>query len=140
MTASQFLNVSNHTVAQWGRSQLEPLPGHCLSACDFGGSLIVDPEWGTEQLHGFARSVAETILRGGWKHVHVAGEPGLVVSLVGILQGNGVVCWHTTTERRAVETVSSDGSVRKESQFRFVRWRMYPDMQQLIRENMEISD
>jgi hypothetical protein len=140
MTVSQLLNVSNHTVAQWGRTQLEALPGGCLSVCDFAGSLIVDPAWGTAELCVFAHTVSEAILRGGWKHVHVAGEPGLVVSLVSILQTNGLVCWHTTTERRVAEAVLSDGSVRKESRFQFVRWRMYPDVRQLIPENMEISD
>jgi hypothetical protein len=138
MTATQFLNVSNHTIEQWGRAQMECLPGGCVSAYDFAGSLIVDPFWGTDELCKFAHAVTGAILQGGWQHVHVAGEPGLVMSVVTILQGHGIVCWHATTERRVVEVVSEDGSVRKESRFQFVRWRQYADVRALIRENIEI--
>ena len=139
MTASQFLNVTNHTVGQWGRVQLESLPGGCVTACDYAGPLLLDPLWGTDDVCGFAHTVARAILSGDWRHVHVAGEPALVLSVVTLLQCSGVTCWQATTERQAVEVVSSDGSVRKESRFQFVRWRMYPDVRQLIRENIEIT-
>lgn len=138
MTAAQFLNVSNHTIEQWGRTQTESLPGGCVSACDFARSLLVDPVWGTDELCRFAHAVADTIFQGGWRHVHVAGEPGLVVSMVSILQTRDIACWHATTGRQVVEVVLPDGSVRKESQFQFVRWRQYADVRALIRENTEI--
>jgi hypothetical protein len=138
MTATQFLNLSNHTIAQWSRTQMESLPGGCVSACDFEGSLIVDPFWGTDELCRFAHTIAAAIFQGGWQHVHVAGEPGLVVSVVSILQTRGIACWHATTARRVVEVVSMDGSVRKESRFQFVRWRQYTDVGVLIREYTEI--
>ncbi|MBU6159700.1 MAG: hypothetical protein KGO50_01155 [Myxococcales bacterium] len=135
MTAAQFLNVSNHPVEHWGRSQLESLPGGCVTACDYQGPLLLDPQWSTDAVCGFAQTVVGDILAGGWKHVHVAGEPALVLCVVTLLQCSGVCCWQTTSERQVSEVVSSDGSVRKESRFHFVQWRMYPEVRQLIRTN-----
>lgn len=139
MTESQFLNVSNHAVEHWGRLQLESLPGGCVTAWDYAGPWLLDPLWGTEEVCGFAHTVVRAIVSGGFRHVHVAGEPALVLSVVTLLQCREIFCWQATTQRQASEVVSGDGSVRKESRFQFVRWRMYPDVRHLIRENIKIT-
>lgn len=121
-----FLNLSNHPSAGWSDEQRHAaLALGCRSLEDlpFPG---VPPEADEAELATLAAATLEAAMEHKPAAAMVAGEPGLVALLVAGLQARGVRCYTATTRREAVEALQADGTVRKTSTFRFVRWRAYP--------------
>jgi len=121
-----FRNFSNHSVGTWSPAQLNAARALGLGEpADLpGGMPQVPPAVGTEEIE---RLAAELVERGGagLEGACVFGEFSLSVALLRQLQRQGVRCFAATTERKVVERMREDGTVEKQSEFSFVRWREY---------------
>jgi len=125
-----FLNLSNHPVACWSPAQLVAARALGLGEpADLPGGMPLVPAAAGER--EVARLAEELLERLGEAKVElggacVSGEFTLTATLLRLLQRCGVRCFAATTERQVRERIEADGSVKRESEFRFVRWREYP--------------
>lgn len=119
-----LLNLSNHPSVHWTPEQFNAAQKQYGRVEDMPFPPI-PPEADTEGVLQIAYEYAEKIKHYPTPvtHVHLMGEMTFVVALVPMLQsaGIGVVC--STTERIVLE--EKDG--KKTLQFRFCRFRVYPD-------------
>ncbi len=122
-----FMNFSNHGVATWSPAQVQ-------AALDLGlgeptdvpdGMPQVAPDAGEDHVWQLATDLADRAAALGAAGAVVMGEYSLSFALVEALRRQGVRCFAATTERQTQVTYAADGSARKESVFRFVRWREY---------------
>jgi hypothetical protein len=128
--AARFLNLSNHPLSRWTAEQRQAARALDLGEpADLdGGMPLVDPEADERKVCALADEIAERARRQGTAGAFVASEPTLTLALVSRLQRAGVRCFNATTAREAEATVAPDGSVHRESTFRFVKWRPYPEL------------
>jgi CRISPR-associated protein Csx16 len=123
---STFVNISNHPSAGWGDEQRTAALALCDELLDLPFPQV-DPRTGSRGVLELARSVLEQI-PGGTTHAMVQGEFTLSFTLVRRLQRAGVICVAATTLR---ETVPVDEG-RMIARFRFVRFRRYPGVDELV--------
>ena len=127
-----FINLTNHPVSKWSKEQVEAAeqlagPAICLTS----HMPIVPPEDSGYEVRTLAMFVLHTVkqtldtMDSCNTYCLVQGEYTMTYALVNLLQQEGYVCVTATTNRDVVETIQEDGSVKKESVFRFVRFREY---------------
>lgn len=118
-----FINLSNHPSSDWDKEQI-------LAAETLGGAIVdltfpdVDPSGDEDYVASLAGKYVQQVLAMGDASeltVHVMGEMTLTYAIITKLLAAGVTCVASTTER--IIRQFSDG--RKESVFRFVRFRKY---------------
>lgn len=118
-----LINLSNHPSSNWSQEQIE-------TAKRFYGDIVdlpfpnVDPAGNEEYIEALAGEYCkkvEELAAGKDVTVHLMGEMALTLALVQRLQTQGIPCVAATTKRETVEY--ADG--RKESVFKFVRFRKY---------------
>ncbi len=129
-----FLNLSNHSVEGWPTEQREAARALDLGEpADLAGGLpMVDPEADTGAVVAQAKEIVTRALERGAEGAFVSGEYLLSFALVALLQREGVRCFAATSRRETQEKTQADGSVQRVLVFRFVRWRAYPELGELV--------
>lgn len=74
-----------------------------------------------------AQAIAAEVLAWGGTAAMVEGEFTLTYALVQLLMRAGVVCYAATSKRETTATLQIDGSVARNSVYRFVTLRRYVD-------------
>jgi hypothetical protein len=125
-----LINISNHPSSDW--------PGNQKNAAliVFGEITdirfpYIDPASGPDVIMVVAHKYADqcfqqlnNITMEQYPHaVHIMGEMTFCFTLVSLLQRRGIRCLASTTER----IVSQNGN-QKSSEFRFIRFRDYPNL------------
>jgi hypothetical protein len=77
----------------------------------------------TKEIVELAQSIVGLAQKAGAKFFYVAGEPSLVIHSSILAHKEGLEVVQSTTERRSVETLQSDGTVVKSAIFAHVQWR-----------------
>lgn len=119
-----LLNLTNHNSSNWSTSQLE-------SAKERWGAIIdmpfpdVPPDFDESQMILLAKKVAEKAVGLQPDAVLCQGEMTMVFSLVHMFYLHGIPSYAATTSRQSEEAAKEDGTVHKQSVFRFVRFREY---------------
>ena len=116
-------NLSNHPVSQWSQAQLDSARERFGQPADVEGWALVDPSATIQDVLRQADALVERVLAMGAKDALILGEPTLSMSLVAMLQAQGVSCWATTTHRR----------LSPQDPFVFHGWREYPTLARLTR-------
>ena len=117
-----FINLSNHPSSKWSAEQVE-------AARVYGEIVdlpfpVVDPKGDEVHVSALADEYCRKVqaMAAGYPvAVHVMGEMTLTFAIVSRLQALGIPCYAATTERIITELPEG----RKESVFRFVRFRKY---------------
>ena len=118
-----FVNFSNHPVNNWNEAQ--------LSAARAYGEIaevpfpVVPPMATEEEVMKIAKESAERIQKLEPDVVMCQGEFTVAFAVVNILKEQGVTCVSACSDRRTIETVLEDGTIKKESVFSFCRFRKY---------------
>ena len=133
-----FVNLSNHPSSTWAKEMVEAvydLGFDKIQDLD-GGMPPVDPFAETDDVVHRARMIYSQVCsqlmvsvsekQNVFAGAHVAGEGALTYTLIEILHEMGIPCYVATTQRVSVENVQEDGSVKKESVFKFNKWRKLP--------------
>ncbi|MBR2046575.1 MAG: hypothetical protein IJ958_10675 [Agathobacter sp.] len=120
-----FLNCSNHKSENWTKEQLD-------AVMDLGESVIEDyafpnvpADADENHLLKLAERVCDEIMEKKPGVVMCQGEFTLTHKLVNELLKNGVCVVAACTERVTSERVMPDGTVKKDSIYKFVRFRKY---------------
>ena len=120
-----FLNCSNHKSENWTKEQIE-------AVMDLGESVIEDyafpyvpADADTQQVAELAERVCQEVLERKPNVVMCQGEFTLTHKLVNELMRNGIRVVAACSERVTKEEVLSDGTVRKDSIYKFVCFREY---------------
>lgn len=120
-----FLNCSNHKSENWTEEQL-------AAVADLGESVIEDyafphvsAEFDEVMLEELAEQVCQEILEKKPNVVMCQGEFTLTHKLVKELMKNGIKVVAACSDRVTNEQVLADGTVRKDSIYKFVRFREY---------------
>ncbi len=118
-----FVNFSNHPMSNWNEMQLN-------AAKTYGETAevpfpVVPPMATEEDVMQIAMENAERILQLQPDVVMCQGEFTVAFAVVNILKEHGVTCVSACSDRRTVETVQVDGTIKKESIFLFCRFRKY---------------
>ena len=117
-----FINLSNHPSSKWDEAQIEYAKRY--------GDIIdlpfpqVDPDGDEAYIGNLVDEYVQSVLALGGPAeltVHVMGEMTFTCAIVAKLKAAGATCVASTTER--IIRQLPDG--RKESIFRFVRFRQY---------------
>ena len=118
-----LINLSNHPYSKWSVDQTE-------AANRFGGGIvdlpfpIVDPSADEDHVAALADIYCAKVMEianGQPVTVHIMGEMTLTFALVRKLQEISITCVAATTRRETIDYAEG----RKESVFRFVRFREY---------------
>ena len=118
-----FINHTNHVSSRWGEEQLN-------AAKQYGEIQdmpfpAIDPRSDEGEVHKLAEAAAEKIINLSPAAVLCQGEFTYTFKLVELLKNAGITVLSACSERVATERVEKDGSIRRESSFRFVRFRRY---------------
>lgn len=118
-----FVNLSNHPVSGWMREQIE-------AAREFGDIVDlpfpeVSPFADSEEIDRIVEDYYERVLAFGEPTVMLMGEQVVTYRLVNRLKDAGLRVVASCSERRAEEEKQPDGTIKKLSVFRFVRFREY---------------
>lgn len=118
-----FINFSNHSSANWSSEQL-------AAAREFGEVIdypfpAVPSEADSSFVAQLALECAQGILAYNPKAVMCQGEFTLTYGVIELLKKSGIVVLAACSERKTVETIMPDGSSKKTSEFKFVRFREY---------------
>ena len=120
-----FLNCSNHKSEDWTKEQLE-------AVYQMGETEIVDLKFpdvpgdvDESQICKIADGVMEKIKELKPAVVMCQGEFTLTYSLVKCMKEEGITVVAACSYRDVIERVQADGSVKKESIYRFQRFRRY---------------
>ena len=119
---SLFINHTNHPSARWGTEQLE-------AARKYGEVQdqpfpAIDPHLSEAEVLEIALAQSEKIINLQPAAVLCQGEYTYTFALVNLLKKHNITVLTACSERVAVETVVN-GSTKRESSFRFVRFRRY---------------
>lgn len=120
-----FLNCSNHKSENWTEEQL-------AAVADLGESVIEDyafphvsAEFDEVMLEELAEQVCQEILEKKPNVVMCQGEFTLTHKLVKELMRNRIKVVAACSDRVTNEQVLADGTIRKDSIYKFVRFREY---------------
>lgn len=122
-----FLNITHHSVATWSAEQLASARRLGLGEPEDLPGLFprVDPHESEEKIAELTLQLADREVAQGARGAVVTGEYALTLALVEELRARGIRCFTATTNREAQTVIAADGTVRKESVFKFVRWREF---------------
>ena len=120
---SLFINHTNHPSAKWGTEQL-------AAAKQYGEVQdqpfpAINPHLDEGEVYKLAEAAAEKIINLAPAAVLCQGEFTYTFKLVELLKEAGITALSACSERVSTETIEKDGSIRRESSFRFVRFRRY---------------
>lgn len=118
-----FVNFSNHISDNWSKEQIE-------AASVYGEIVdvefpILNPEMTEEDIVRIGDEYIEKIASYNPDAVMCQGEFTLIFYVVNGLLKKGITCLAACTNRVTVENILEDGTVKKESEFRFVGFRKY---------------
>lgn len=129
-----LINVSNHPSEKWLPEQMEAAVEAYEEVVDMPFPIL-DPEMNTAEVYMEAFHYADEIAKkfGAYEDDHirlkdavmVMGEYVFTYNLVNMLKELGIICVATTSKREAKETLLEDGSIKRESIFKFVQFREY---------------
>lgn len=118
-----FINHTNHSSNNWSAEQ--------IVAAESYGKIIdlpfpeVPPSFSTEEVKQLVLENLQEILKFSPTVVLCQGEFSYTVAMVEELKKNKIPVMAATSERIVSEITDSDGSTKKVSVFRFVRFREY---------------
>ena len=117
-----FVNFSNHMSYDWDLEQKKAAEKYgCIVDIPFPP---VEPEYGENEIQIFAEKFSGEIMKYRPNAVMCQGEFTLCYAVVKKLLDNGVTVLAACTKRNVTE-IRENGSVRKISEFCFVRFRRY---------------
>lgn len=122
-----LVNLTNHPSAFWADAQR-------AKARERWGDILdipfpqVDPAWTTEELFSVAKATVSHVLTMSPDAILCQGETGMTFALVQLFQLAKIPVYTATSARDVEETRLEDGGTRKHSVFRFVQFRVYPDL------------
>lgn len=126
-----LINITNHPSDKWPKEQMDEATKQYELVVDLTPPII-DPNITDEEVFQIAieyrNKVIDLIHDTSAKlcAVHVMGEFTFTYTLIALLQKFGIRCVASTTERIASDGVMEDGTIKKQSIFKFVRFREYP--------------
>lgn len=118
-----FVNHTNHASANWCAEQ--------LAAAESYGKIIdipfpeVPPEFSTEEVGEIVSDNLQKILELAPAAVLCQGEFSYTVAMVELLKAHNIPVLAATSQRVVSEIANPDGSTRRVSIFKFVRFRNY---------------
>ena len=118
-----FINCSNHPSNGWGERQ--------LAEAEKYGNIVdilfpaVIPESSEKEVENVSEELFQKIVAYNPDAVMCEGEFTLTFSTVTKLKSEGIKVLAACTKRETTEEKMPDGSARKASVFRFVRFREY---------------
>lgn len=120
-----FLNCSNHASNNWTKEQIDATKALGVdSICDYAfPSVPADAD--EKKVDEIAEQVCNEIVQMNPSVVMCQGEFTVTYALIHKLMAHGIKVVAACSERDTVEKVMEDGSVKKESVYRFVRFREY---------------
>lgn len=128
-----LLNLSNHPSSSWPENQKQKALEHYAEILDIPFPAI-DPGWSEMKIAQLASEYSRLCLgklnakpcTHSHSAAHIMGELTFCFAVVSLLQKKGVRCVASTTVRIA----NQNGKVRI-SEFSFVRFREYPDLENI---------
>lgn len=121
-----FVSCTNHELTP---QQCAAVQDHCPGAQVLELPFpLVTTDADAAAIGRMAEELVAHILKSRVCAVHLAGEQTLTHAVVAQLQGAGIPTYASTTERDATEDLLPDGSVTKTSRFRFVGFRLFPQI------------
>jgi hypothetical protein len=131
---SWFINISNHPFSKWKKEQQDAAYNIAARIIDFPFPEV-PPEADSVHIAAMADQIVdqlkELIINGNleiWKHTYgimIQGEPTLTAALVRRLQLEGKRWVYAPITQRVIKT---NAKGRQVSTFRFVGFRLYPDL------------
>lgn len=121
--AETFVNCSNHPSSVWPQAQ--------TVAAESYGEIVdipfpkVDCNLSDGEIENLADKVTEEILKQKPRAVMCMGEFVVCFRIVQKLKAKGILVLASCSERKSVEHINEDGTVRKESVFAFMGFREY---------------
>lgn len=118
-----FINFSNHPSSKWSESQKR--------AAQIWGAIVdypfpqVAPESDENEIQSMAEKVVKDMMQKKPDAVMCQGEFTLSYAVVKRLREKKIQVFSACSERRVKEEILSDGTIRKVSEFEFVRFRRY---------------
>lgn len=118
-----FINLSNHSIANWSAKQLDASKQY--------GELInmqfppINPCLTSKELDELVDIYFLKILEFGNPVVMIQGEFVFTYRLVKRLKDEGIMVLASCSERRVVEYIGRDGCTEKRSEFEFAGFRVY---------------
>jgi hypothetical protein len=120
-----LINITNHPFTEWGPLQRE-------AALELGFGSVkdltfpnVDPYCNEKDLVQLALNALESFESMKGCAAVVQGEFTLTWTIISLFKRYNIPCFSATSERVVVETLQEDGTTKRESVFRFVRFREY---------------
>lgn len=118
-----FINHTNHASAKWSAEQK-------LAAESYGKIIDipfpeVPPEFSSEEVGKIVLDNLKKILEIAPVAVLCQGEFSYTVAMVELLKKNKIPVMAATSERVVSEILETDGSTKRVSVFRFIRFREY---------------
>lgn len=119
----KFVNCSNHPSSTWSERQ--------TIEAEYYGKIVdiafpkVDCSLSDQEIEKLAEQFTEQILKQNPVAVMCMGEFVLCFRIVQKLKTKGICVLATCSDRRTVEHIAEDGTVRKESVFVFNGFREY---------------
>ena len=124
---NMLLNLTNHPSANWQEEQKSEAIQRWGSVRDYPFP-IVSAEWDEEEMLRYADAIVSEVVELAPEAVLCQGEMNMTYILVVRLQQSGFPVYAATSDRVTSEVLLPDGSVRKQSVFRFVMFRKYPEI------------
>ena len=118
-----FINCSNHPSSGWGEKQLAEAEKYG-KIVDIAFPAVI-PESSEKEIESVSEELFQKIVTYNPDAVMCEGEFTLTFSAVKKLKNAGVKVMAACTKRETAEEKMPDGSARKASVFRFVRFREY---------------
>lgn len=118
-----FINCSNHTSSSWNQKQIEE--AEKWGAIQDYQFPCVDADATEEEVRLMAERVIRDLIRLEPDAVMCQGEFTLTYNIVKGLKKMGIPVVSACSKRITEEEVQTDGSTKKISYFRFVRFRQY---------------
>lgn len=122
-----FVNFSNHPSNMWSQEQIN-------SAHRYGEIVDiefpeVDPLASEDNIATLGDIFIEKIKQYSPTSVLCQGEFTLTYYVVNKLLHEGITCVSACTERKSIEKQMEDGSIKKETIFKFVAFRKYQEIE-----------
>ncbi|MCI8858784.1 MAG: CRISPR-associated protein [Lachnospiraceae bacterium] len=119
-----LINLTNHPTCNWNSDQLKAARNRWGSICHISFPEV-SPEWNDSEVFRQASAITKTIIAMSPDAVLCQGEMTMTMSMVSLLEKNGIPVYAATSRRQSVESVKADGTIEKQSVFQFVRFRRY---------------
>lgn len=118
-----FINFSNHGSSFWSEEQIN-------AASEYGEIRDIQfpnvaPEANEEDIAALASDCVKNIMALNPQAVMCQGEYTLTFAVVSELMKSGVICLSACTKRITTETVLPDGTTKKDSVFKFEKFRKF---------------